>query len=98
QIKYQPIRRFPSSAFDLSVIAPERETVGKVRSAIAHELIDSVEYVRQYSGPPFPEGTKSVTFRVTVSSPERTLSSDEIAAARDAISSGLRAQGYEFRE
>jgi len=98
EIKYQPIRRFPSSTFDLSVIAPERETVGKVRSAIAHDLIESVEYVRQYSGPPFPEGTKSVTFRVTVSSPERTLSSDEIAAARDAISAGLRAQGYEFRE
>jgi phenylalanyl-tRNA synthetase beta chain len=98
EIKYTPIRRFPSSAFDLSVIAPMRETVGKLRTVIGHPLIESVDYVRQYSGPPLPEDRKSVTFRVTVSSPERTLSSDEIAAARVAISEQLRAQGYEFRE
>jgi phenylalanyl-tRNA synthetase beta chain len=98
EIKYTPIRRFPSSAFDLSVIAPVRETVGKLCTMIGHPLIESVEYVRQYSGAPLPEDRKSVTFRVTVSSPERTLSSDEIAAARAAISEQLRTQGYEFRE
>jgi phenylalanyl-tRNA synthetase beta chain len=97
-IKYTPIRRFPSSAFDLSVIAPLRETVGKLRAAIGHALIESVDYVRQYTGDPLPADRKSVTFRVTVSSPERTLSSDEIAAARGAISDQLRTHGYEFRE
>jgi phenylalanyl-tRNA synthetase beta chain len=98
KIKYTPIRRFPSSAFDLSVIAPMRETVGRLRAAIGHPLIESVDYVRQYVGAPLPEGRKSVTFRVTVSSPDRTLSSDEIAAARAGISEQLRAQGYELRE
>jgi phenylalanyl-tRNA synthetase beta chain len=98
QIKYTPIRRFPSSAFDLSVVAPLRETAGRLRDLISHPLIESVDYVRQYSGPPLPEDRKSVTFRVTVSSPDRTLSSDEIAAARGAISEHLRVQGYEFRE
>jgi phenylalanyl-tRNA synthetase beta chain len=96
--KYTPIRRFPSSAFDLSVIAPERETTGRLRKLIAHPLLESVDYVRQYSGPPLAEGQKSVTFRVTISSPDRTLASEEIAGAREAISALLRGQGYDFRE
>jgi phenylalanyl-tRNA synthetase beta chain len=98
EVKYTTIRRYPSSAFDLSAIAPVREPVSKLAAQIAHPLLESVEYVRQYTGAPLPDGRKSVTFRVTVSSPDRTLSSDEIAAARSAISEELRRQGYEFRE
>jgi phenylalanyl-tRNA synthetase beta chain len=98
EVKYRPIRRFPSSAFDLSVIAGTRETVGKLRELIAHPLVESVEFVRQYSGPPMPEGRKSVTFRVTISAPDRTLTAEEIAEARTAITVTLRDQGYDFRE
>jgi phenylalanyl-tRNA synthetase beta chain len=97
-VKYTPIRRFPSSAFDLSVIAAMRETVGKLRTIITHPLIESVDYVRQYTGAPLPEGRKSVTFRVTLSSPARTLSADDISAARLLIVGQLQNEGYEFRE
>jgi phenylalanyl-tRNA synthetase beta chain len=98
EIKYTPIRRFPSSAFDLSVIAVTRETVSKLRELIAHPLLESVEFVRQYSGPPLPEDRKSVTFRITIAAPDRTLTADEITAARSAITAHIRAQGHEFRE
>jgi phenylalanyl-tRNA synthetase beta chain len=97
-IKYTPVRRFPSSAFDLSVIVEMRETVGKLREGIAHPLLESVEYVRQYSGAPLPEGRKSVTFRVTVNSPDRTLESDEIGAIRTGIFARMRELGYDIRE
>jgi len=98
--KYTPIRRYPSSAFDLSVIAPVREWAGKLEDAIAGlagPLLESVQFVRQYQGPPLADGTKSVSFRLTVGSPERTLSSDEIAAIRAAIIEGMRQLGYELR-
>ena len=98
--KYTPIRRYPSSAFDLSVIAGQRELVGTLQSRLASfagPLLESIQYLRQYAGPPLAEGTKSVSYRVTVGSPERTLSSDEIAAIRTAIIEGMRAQGYELR-
>ena len=98
--KYTPIRRYPSSAFDLSVIAPLREQAGKLEAAIggfAGPLLESVQFVRQYAGPPLAEGTKSVSFRVTVGSPERTLSSDEIAAIRTSIIDRMRELGYELR-
>jgi phenylalanyl-tRNA synthetase beta chain len=98
--KYTPIRRYPSSAFDLSVIAPSRELAGKLEAAIAGfagPLMESIQFVRQYAGPPLGEGTKSVSFRLTVGSPQRTLSSDEIAAIRATIIDRMRDLGYELR-
>jgi len=97
---YTPLRRYPSSEFDLSVIAGERELVRdllvKIRE-FAGELLESIEYVRQYSGPPLPENTKSVSFRLTLGSPERTLSSEEAGAIRARIIEGMRGLGYELR-
>jgi phenylalanyl-tRNA synthetase beta chain len=98
--KYTPIRRYPSSAFDLSVIAASRELAGKLEAAIAGfagPLLESIQFVRQYAGPPLAEGTKSVSFRLTVGSPERTLSADEIAAIRTTIIERMRDLGYELR-
>jgi phenylalanyl-tRNA synthetase beta chain len=100
ETKYTPIRRYPSSAFDLSVLAGLREQAGKLQSAIAGfagPLLESIQFVRQYVGPPLAEGVKSVSFRLTVGSPERTLSSDEITAVRNAIIEGMRGLGYELR-
>src|SRR5581483_4077176 len=88
ETRYSPIRRYPSSAFDLSVVAEARELIGDLRGKLATlsgELLESIDYVRQYAGPPLPEGTKSVSFRVTVGSAERTLSSEEVAAIRSRL-------------
>ena len=98
--KYAPIRRYPSSAFDLSVIARSRELAGKLEASIASfagPLLESIQFVRQYAGPPLAEGEKSVSFRLTVGSAERTLSADEIAAIRATIIERMRELGYELR-
>jgi phenylalanyl-tRNA synthetase beta chain len=100
QWRYTPIRRYPSSAFDLSVVARERELVGDLRGKLAElagPLLQSIDYQRQYAGPPLAEGSKSVSFRLTVGSQERTLSSDEVAAIRARLIAGMRAQGYDLR-
>ncbi len=98
-VKYEPVRRYPSSGFDLSVIAARREYAGELHHKIAElagPLLESVQFLRQYEGPPIEAGRKSVTFRVTVSSLERTLSSGEVNAVREAIIAGLRESGYEL--
>jgi phenylalanyl-tRNA synthetase beta chain len=98
--KYTPIRRYPSSAFDLSVIARSRELAGTLEAAIAGfagPLLESIQFVRQYAGPPLAEGTKSVSFRLTVGSPDRTLSADEVAAIRATTIDRMRDLGYELR-
>jgi phenylalanyl-tRNA synthetase beta chain len=100
EIKYTPIRRYPSSAFDLSVVAGRREYAGNLESSVASfagPLLESIEFVRQYSGAPLEEGQKSVSFRLTVGSPERTLSSEEVGEIRARIIEGMRELGYELR-
>lgn len=100
EAKYTPIRRFPASAFDLSVIAGWREAAGDLEAklaALAGEMLESITYLRQYTGPPLADGQKSVSFRLTVGSSERTLSSDEVAVIRARIIEGMRTQGYDLR-
>jgi phenylalanyl-tRNA synthetase beta chain len=100
EIKYTPIRRYPSSAFDLSVIAGLREHAGYLEATVASfagPLLESIQFVRQYTGAPLEEGRKSVSFRLTVGSPERTLSSEEVGEIRARIIGKMRELGYELR-
>ena len=60
-------------------------------------LLESIEFLRQYSGEQTGEGRKSVSFRLTVGSAERTLSSEEVSEIRQRIIDGMRALGYELR-
>lgn len=99
-VRYKPVRRYPSSAFDLSVICGERELAGDLERRIAESagpLLESVEFVRQYSGPPLDAGRKSVSYRVTLGSDERTLSSNEVAEVREKIIARMREAGYDLR-
>jgi phenylalanyl-tRNA synthetase beta chain len=97
---YTPVRRFPTSAFDLSVIAGARELAGNLELEIrrfAGELAEKVEYVREYQGDPLPEGKKSVSFRVVAGAADHTLTATEITDLRDGIIAGLNSLGYELR-
>ena len=98
--RYRPLRRFPTSAFDLSVVAPLREAAGdierRLRAAAASDLVD-IEFVRQYTGAPLANDRKSVSYRLTVGAPDRTLSSDEVTAIRNRVIEAMRQAGYELR-
>ena len=99
-IKYKAIRRYPATAFDLSVIVKERHRVGEIETALSEiggaELL-SIEFLRQYSGPPLVEGQKSVSFRLTSGAPDRTLSTEEVTTIRTRIIEQMQARGYELR-
>jgi len=100
QHRYQPLRRFPSSAFDLSILTALREPVGKLETLIHRHTGDellAVEFVRQYTGAPLPDDKKSVSYRVTVGADDRTLSSEEIGAIRTRLIEALHGAGYELR-
>ncbi len=98
--RYKALRRYPASAFDLSVLAGARDLAGLIQARLAElagsDLL-SIEFLRQYEGSPLPEGKKSVSYRLTVADPGRTLSSDEVAAVRARIIEGMRGLGYELR-
>ena len=98
--RYQSLRRFPVSAFDLSVVAGLREPSGDIErqlaDAAASDLV-AIEFVRVYTGPPLADDHKSVSYRLTVAAPDRTLSSEEVAAIRARVIDSMRLHGYELR-
>ncbi len=101
ELRYQPLRRFPTSAFDLSVVMPLRRPAGDLeqllKRAAGSDLVE-IEFVRQYIGTPLPEDRKSVSYRLTVGANDRTLSSDEVAAIRTRIIDALRQSGFDLRQ
>jgi phenylalanyl-tRNA synthetase beta chain len=98
--RYKPLRRFPSSEFDLSVVTGMRSLVGEIEKQIvsfAGPRLENIRFLRQYSGAPLPEDAKSVSFRLLVAAQDRTLSSEEVSGIRDGIIQGMRGLGYEMR-
>jgi len=98
--KYTPLQRYPSSAFDLSVVTGLRELAGVLRTKIASAAgawCESVEYLYAYRGKPLADDRQSLTYRVTLNAPDRTLSSDEVGEVRGGIISALQSAGYELR-
>lgn len=96
-VKYQQLRRFPSSSFDLSVVADPRALIADVQSAmraLAGESLLSIEFLRDFT---LPSGGRSLSYRLTVGAADRTLSAEEVTAVRTAVIEGMRAAGYDLR-
>jgi len=99
-VKYQALSRFPTSAFDLSVVCDLREPVGRIEARLRDaggSDIQAIEFVREYIGAPLPPERKSVSFRLTAGNPDRTLSSEEAGAIRARVIESMRAHGYDLR-
>ncbi len=98
--KYQPLRRFPTSAFDLSVVTNLREPAGaierKLKELAGPDLV-SIEFVRQYTGDPLAAGQKSVSYRITAGATDRTLSAEDVGAVRARLIEGMTQAGYDLR-
>ncbi|MGA3024400.1 MAG: phenylalanine--tRNA ligase subunit beta [Bryobacteraceae bacterium] len=95
--KYEPLRRFPVSSFDLSVVAAARSLaldVQKQLAELAGGWLEAIEFVREYM---LTREQRSVSFRITVGAPDKTLSSEEVGAIRQRIIDGMTARGYELR-
>jgi phenylalanyl-tRNA synthetase beta chain len=95
--RYQPLRRFPESAFDLSVLAGPRVLIADVQSALeklAGDALLSIVFLREFA---LADGARSLSYRLTVGAPDRTLSAEEVGAVRSRIIDGMRSAGYELR-
>ena len=63
----------------------------------ASELIESVRLFDVYDGDQVPEGKKSLAFALRLRAPDRTLTDDEIRAARDAALTAAASLGAVLR-
>lgn len=83
EVRYQSLRRFPESAFDLSFIVPERTLIADVQAAVPElSEILSVVFLREFA---LPDAQRSLTYRFTLGAADRTLTSEEVSAVREKI-------------
>jgi phenylalanyl-tRNA synthetase beta chain len=96
--KYQPLRRFPTSSFDLSIVAGAHELVanleGRLRQLAGDNLV-SLQFLLIFL---LPGDKKSVSFRLTIGAENRTLTTEEVTRVRERVVQGIKAAGYELRE
>ncbi len=99
-IRYEPLRKFPTSGFDLSVVCDLHTPADSICDAL-RQLAGSglawIEFVRQYTGAPFGPSQKSVSYRLEVGALDHTLTAEEVAAIRSRVIEGMQAQGFELR-
>jgi phenylalanyl-tRNA synthetase beta chain len=88
--KYVPLRRFPTSDFDITVSVAPRSLVADVLAKVSATAVDNlvnVSYLYEYLDE--AKGTKSLSFRFTLGAPDRTLTSDEITKAQEKLRNAL---------
>ncbi len=99
-VRYRPLRRYPTSGFDLSVVAGQFVPVLRIENELRRlggSAVALIEFVRQYSGPPLSDGQKSVSYHIEVGALDRTLTADEAGDIRNTMIAGMRELGYELR-
>jgi phenylalanyl-tRNA synthetase beta chain len=84
----QPVSRYPSSDLDLSFEVDEATPAGDVLQTLRGADVDvlgDVALFDVYRGSGVEAGRRSLTYRVRLQAPDRTLTDDELAAARTAL-------------
>ena len=83
-----PLPRFPSVVRDVSILVADTLSAATVRGTIRSAAPDTLIQVREfdrYQGKGVPQGSVSLSFRLTFQSPERTLTDEEVQAAMQRI-------------
>jgi len=82
-IRYRSIPTTPAAERDLALLVPDTVSAGQVLAEAKKaggQLLEQVRVVDEYRGKGLPAGTRSVAFRFTWRSAERTLRDEEIEA------------------
>jgi phenylalanyl-tRNA synthetase beta chain len=66
-------------------------------SKLAGQDLAAIDFVRQYAGPPLPEGQKSVSYHLEVGALDHTMTAEEVTQIRNRIIQGMRELGFDLR-
>jgi phenylalanyl-tRNA synthetase beta chain len=98
--RYTPLRKYPTSGFDLSVVTDLKTPVDGIQNdltRLAGASLVTVEFIRQYSGPPLPQGQKSISYHLKLGALDHTMTAEEVTGIRNGIIQGMQALGFELR-
>jgi phenylalanyl-tRNA synthetase beta chain len=97
---YRDVTSFPAVLQDIAVVVGEDVPAAEVERVVrsgAGALLDRVELFDVYRGEQVGEGRKSLALRLEFRSPERTLTDEDVGAARAAIEEALEEIGGALR-
>ena len=98
--KYVQPSKYPGVDMDFSFVVDEKIQYKDVLSHLEDfesELVESIEFMDIYKGKGLDDAMKSLTFKIHISSPEHTLSSEEIDGVFDSVVSHMKDRGYNLR-
>lgn len=92
--RFDPIANYPQAEVDVSLLFDASTTWRDIADAAASagDEVRDVAFVDDYRGKGIPEGRKSITLRLRVGVPGRTLRSEEINAIADRARAALVAR------
>jgi phenylalanyl-tRNA synthetase beta chain len=93
--RFRPLPTTPSSERDLALLLPAGVTAARVRRVLAQAggaLLTHIAVLDEYRGPGVGEGLRSVMFRLTFRSPDRTLVDPEVDAVERRILAALESE------
>jgi phenylalanyl-tRNA synthetase beta chain len=99
--QFEDVTTYPSVREDLAIVVDEAVPAARVREAVLSgggELLRRAEVFDLYRGEQIGAGRKSIAMRLEFRSPERTLTDEEVAERRAAITAALREIGGTLRE
>jgi phenylalanyl-tRNA synthetase beta chain len=97
---YEDVTTFPPVHEDLAVVVPDDVPAHKVREAVLEgggELLRSAEVFDLYRGEQVGAGSKSLALRLSFRAPDRTLTDEEVAERRAAITTAIEGIGGSLR-
>ncbi len=99
-VAFRAFSGVPSLHRDLAVTLPDAIAAAQVLDAVreaAGEVLDDVSVFDVYSGEQVGEGRRSLALSLSFRSPERTLTDEDVAPARERILAALAGLGGELR-
>src|SRR5262249_34413141 len=92
---FRSLARFPAVYQDLALVLAESTPAEDVRRAIVRAgkpLVAAAELFDEYRGERIGQGRRSLAYRITYQSPERTLNDREVAEAHARIETAVAQQ------
>ena len=98
---FEDVTTFPAALRDLAVVVPAEVTAAAVRAATlagGGELLHEADVFDLFEGEQVGEGKKSMALSLEFRAPDRTLTDEEVEAARESIKAELEKIGGAARE
>jgi len=79
----KPLPRYPGASRDLAVVVDDAGPSAEIEALLRQgPLVADVGLFDVYTGPPVPPGKRSLAYRLLFQAPDRTLTDEEVEAAR----------------